>query len=61
MGIRGVDMIISTTTEQPNLTIPEYTEWLTPRHIKDNIATIIISTVSEKEKRFRREINELFK
>ena len=54
-------MIISTTTEQPNLTIPEYTEWLTPRHIKDNIATIIISTVSEKEKRFRREINELFK
>ena len=35
-------------------------QWLTPRRIDGNIVTIMMSTISEKEKRFRREINELF-
>ena len=56
-------MLNLTTTNKPTSPTIDSTkniEWLTPRRIDGNIATIIMRTTSEKEKRFRREIDRLY-
>jgi hypothetical protein len=56
-------MLIPTTTNEdisPTINLIKNIEWLTPRRIDDNILTIYISTISEKEKKWRREIDKLF-
>ena len=52
-------MLIPTTTNEdisPTIDLIKNIEWLTPRRIEGNILTIYISTISEKEKKWRREI-----
>jgi len=56
-------MLIPTTTNEdisPTIDLTKNIEWLTPRRIDDNILTLYISTISEKEKKWRREIDRLF-
>ena len=56
-------MLIPTTTNEdisPTIDLTKNIEWLTPRRIDDNILTLYISTISEKEKKWRREIDKLF-
>ena len=55
-------MLIPTTTNEdisPTIDLTKNIEWLTPRRIDDNILTLYISTISEKEKKWRREIDRL--
>ena len=56
-------MLIPTITNEdisPTIDLIKNIEWLTPRRIDGNILTIYISTISEKEKKWRREIDKLF-
>jgi len=56
-------MLIPTTTNEdisPTTDLIKNIEWLTPRRIDGNILTIYISTISEKEKKWRREIDRLY-